>query len=131
MRLIRVYNVAGKFRFLLRQKCNISPIEHLEGGYVWATDWDLELYLPNLPQDIATIVIPMNAIRPGSGKNGYRCHVEEVIENRFSYTVILSPVLSKDAVSLKWTLPKKEWQKICADVVSIHIPENRTWLLRV
>ena len=124
MRLIRAYNAAGKSRFLCRRKCNISPIEYLEDGYVWATDWDLELYLPNLPLDIPAIVIPMNAIRPGSGKNGHRCRVEEVIGNRFSYTAILSPLLSKDALPLKWTLPKKEWQRICSDVISVNIPPH-------
>ena len=130
MRLIRAYNAAGKSRFLFRRTCNISPIEYLEDGYVWATDWDMELYLPNLPQDIAAIAIPMDAIRPGSGKNGYRCRVEEVTQNRTSYTVTLSPVLSSDALPLKWTLHKKEWDAICAEVVSIHITEKGTWQLR-
>ena len=130
MRLIRAYNTAGKSRFLCRRKCNISPIEYLEDGYVWATDWDLELYLPHLPQDIAAVVIPMNAFRPGSGKNGHRCRVEEVIENRFSYTVILSPVLSGDDVSLKWTIPKKEWQRICSDVISVNIPAHGIFSLK-
>ena len=43
------------------------------------------------------------------------------IENRFCYTVTLSPALFTDALPLKWTLSKKEWKEICADVVSVHI----------
>ena len=131
-KIVKTNHVLNDLRNLIRfsGKCNVSAVEHLEDGYLWATDWDLELYVPTASHDITAIAIPVRAFRIGPGKNGHRCRVENVVENRFSYTVTLSSLLSRDAAPLKWKLPKQEWRKICADTVSMHIPCEDILLLQ-
>ena len=132
------YTVVKTNRFLkdlgnwirFRQNCNISAIEHLEDGYIWATAWDMELYLPKIPQDVTAIAIPKKAICAGPGKNGHRCRVESVIAHRFSCTATLSPLLSRNVVPLQWQLSKKAWAKLSGDEVSIHVPPEAIILLQ-
>ena len=109
---------------------NISPIERLENGNVWATDWDMELEIPNTSQEITAVGIRMKSILPGPGENGYRCRVMDVIENPFSITVMLTPVLSRDATPVCWELTKQEWESMKAKEVSVHIPGKSILLLR-
>ena len=138
MKPIQLYTVVKTNRFLkdlgnwirFRQNCNISAIEHLEDGYIWATAWDLELYLPNIPQDVSAIAIPEKAICAGFGKNGYRCRVTDVVERRFFCMVALSPPLSRNVVPLQWQLSKKAWAKLSGDEVSIHVPPEAIILLQ-
>ena len=138
MNPIQIYKVARTRRFLkdLRNilvflhKSNISAIEHLEDGYVWVTAWDLELYLPNIPQDVSAIAIPEKAICTGFGQNGYRCRVADVDERRFFCRVALSPLLSQKVVPLQWQLSKTEWEKLSGDEVSIHVPPEAIILLQ-
>ena len=132
------YTVVKTNRFLkdlgnwirFRQNCNISAIEHLEDGYIWATAWDMELYLPKIPQDVTAIAIPKRAICAGPGKNGYRCRVESVVVRSCSCTAALSPLLSRNVVPLQWQLSKTEWMKLRGDEVSIHIPPEAIILLQ-
>ena len=109
---------------------NVSNIERRENGKVWATDWDMELTVPNLPENITAVGIRMKTIRFGPGENGCRCRVVEEIENPFSYTVMLVPLHSKCAVPIGWELQKDEWEKVRAGEVEIHIPAEAILLLR-
>ena len=109
---------------------NISSIERLENGYVWATDWDMELYLPNLPQEITALGLRMKTIRPGPGENSFRCRVTEIIENPFSYTIMLENILASDPAPLGWELLKQEWKAIENTEITIHIPSEALLLLR-
>ena len=109
---------------------NISAIERLENGFVWATDWDLELNIPNLPQDVTAVGLRMKSIRPGAGENGFICRVTDVIENPFSYTVMLTSVLSGDGASVGWELSREEWETMQADELRVHIPSRSILLLR-
>ena len=109
---------------------NISDIERLDDGYVWATDWDMEFYLPNLPPEITAVGVRMKSIRPGPGDNAVRCQVLEVNENPFSYTVMLESVLSPAVVPLGWELPKQDWEAIKTNEITIHIPREAIFLLR-
>ena len=109
---------------------NISAIERLDGGYVWATDWDMEFYLPNLPPEITAVGVRMKTIRPGAGDNAVRCHVLEVNENPFSYTIMLESALAPASVPLGWELPKQDWEAIKTNEITIHIPREAILLLR-
>ena len=131
-KIVKIHRILNDLSNLIRfsGQCNVSDMEHLEDSCLWATEWDMELYIPNVLHDVTAIAIPVKAIRSGPGKNGHRCRVEDVVKNRFSYTITLSPLLSADAAPLKWKLPKKEWRRICTDTVSIHIPDQEILLLR-
>ena len=104
---------------------NISGIERLENGDVWATDWAMKLHLPNLPPEITAVGVRMKTIRPGPGENAIRCAVAEVIENPFSYTIMLDT-----PVPLGWELLKQDWKSIEAPELTIHIPNEAILLLR-
>ena len=104
---------------------NISSIERLEDGSVWATDWAMKLHLPDLSPEIAAVGVRMKTIRPGAGENSVHCRVAEVIENPFSYTVMLDT-----PVPIGWELLKQDWEKIQSDELTIHIPREAILLLR-
>ena len=109
---------------------NVSSIERLENGQIWATDWDMVLTVPNLMEDTTAVGVRMKTIRPGPGENSYRCRVVEVIENPFSYTIMLEPLNSQCTVPIGWELLKKDWEILRADEVGIHIPTEAVLLLR-
>ena len=104
---------------------NISSIERLEDGFVWAVDWAMKLHLPDLSPEITAVGVRMKTIRPGAGENSVHCRVAEVIENPFSYTVMLDT-----PVPIGWELPKQDWEKIQSDEITIHIPGEAILLLR-
>ena len=107
---------------------NISAIERLKDGYVRATDWNMDLFLPDLPAEITAVGVRMKTIRPGAGENQCRCRVAEIIENPFSYTVILEPLGASGAIG--WQMLKKEWEALRTDEITIHIPREAILLLR-
>ena len=72
----------------------------------------------------------MKSIRPGAGENGFVCRVTDVIENPFSYTVMLTSVLSRDGASVGWELSREEWETMQADELRVHIPRRSILLLR-
>ena len=103
---------------------NISPLRR-EAGKIIAADWDLELDLPHLPPEITAVGVRMKTIRPGPGENQRTCRVLDVIENPFSYTVMLDT-----PIPLGWELLKADWEKIEAPEITIHIPPEALLLLR-
>ena len=109
---------------------NISTIQRLENGNVLATDWNVEMSIPGLPCDITAVGVRMKTIRPGEGVNACRCRVVDVLENPFSYTVMLKPVNGSDAAALGWQMLKREWETIRTDEITIHIPSEAILLLR-
>ena len=104
---------------------NISSVERLEDGRVWAADWGMELYLPNLPREITALGLRMKTIRTGPGENSCHCRVVDVIENPFSYTIMLDA-----PVPIGWELLKQEWEAIKNTEITIHIPRESILLLR-
>ncbi|MGN1016994.1 MAG: sulfate/molybdate ABC transporter ATP-binding protein [Faecousia sp.] len=109
---------------------NISAIEVLENGQIWATDWDMVLEAPPLPPDVGAVGIRMHDIRPGPGKNGFRCQVVAEIENPFSYTVMLKPKNSTCGCPIGWEMNKDLWRKLRSDEVGISLPPEALLLLR-
>ena len=107
---------------------NISAIERLKDGYVRATDWNMDLFLPDLPAEITAVGVRMKTIRPGAGENQCHCRVVDVLENPFSYTVMLEPLGASGAIG--WQMLKKEWEALRTDEITIHIPREAILLLR-
>ena len=109
---------------------NVSSIERMENGHVYALDWGITLSVPNLPKDTTAVGVRMKTIRSGPGENCYRCRVAEEIENPFSYTIMLEPLNAKCTVPLGWELLKADWKRLRADEIDIHIPVEAILLLR-
>ena len=109
---------------------NISHMERLGGGQIWATDWDIALDVGKIPEGATAVGIRMHDIRPGPGKNGYRCRVVEEIENPFSYTIMLSPLNGNCTSPIGWELDKDTWRKLRSDKIGISLPPEALLLLK-
>ena len=127
----KVFENPGTRKAAILTGCkNISAIERLKDGYVRATDWNMDLFLPDLPLDITAVGVRMKTIRPGAGENQCCCRVTDVLENPFSYTVMLEPVGAAIAMPIGWQLLKQEWEQLQTDEITIHIPCEALLLLR-
>ena len=109
---------------------NISAMEILGSGQVWAADWGIALDVPNIPADAAAIGIRMHGIRHGPGKNAYCCQVVEEIENPFSYTIMLKPLNGTCTSPIGWELDKETWKKLRSEEIGISLPPEALLLLK-
>ena len=101
---------------------NISTVRPLDGERVFAVDWGIPLKL-SLKPGVDALGLRMHAIRPGEGENAFRCRVCDVIENPFSFTVMLRPVEApEDAAPIGWEMEKDLWLGMRAEEVTVHFP---------
>lgn len=87
---------------------NISEVKRLDENHLLALDWGLKLYVPQIPDDVEYVGIRMHDIQDGDGENHFRCLVEEVIENPFSYTLLLREQ-EEGKKTFGWEVDKKLW----------------------
>ena len=109
---------------------NISAVEILDENHIRATDWGLTLEVPEIPADTKAVGVRMHDIRPGAGKNTFRCRVAEEIENPFSYTILLQRVNSTGASPIGWELEKAVWNKLRAPEIGVCLPPEALLLLK-
>ena len=109
---------------------NISPMEVLKDGRIWARDWDMVLEAPPIPDSAGAVGIRMHDICPGLGVNSFRCRVVGEIENPFSYTVMVKPVQGNGAVPLGWEMDKETWKKLRAEELVVSFPPEALLLLQ-
>ena len=109
---------------------NISKMKVLDNGQIWATDWDLALEVPQTAEGVSAVGIRMHDIRPGPGKNSYRCRVVEEIENPFSYTIMLKPIHGNGTSLIGWEMDKDTWKRIRSEEIEISLPPEGLLLLK-
>ena len=109
---------------------NISAVEVLDETHIRATDRGLTLEVPEIPADTKAVGVRMHDIRPGAGKNTFRCRVVEEIENPFSYTILLQRVNSTGASPIGWELEKAVWNKLRAPEIGVCLPPEALLLLK-
>ena len=101
---------------------NVSAIRRIDDQHAEALDWGITLALPLKPGTDA-LGIRMHAIRPGEGENAFRCRVTEVIENPFSFTVMLRPLCAPpSAAPIGWEMEKPVWRSLRAEELTVHLP---------
>ena len=101
---------------------NLSSVRRIDDRHAEATEWGISLTLPLRPGTDA-LGIRMHAIRPGEGENTFRCRVTEVVENPFSYTVMIRPLCAPpDAVPIGWEMEKSVWRELQAEEITVHLP---------
>ncbi len=101
---------------------NVSAIRRIDDQHAEALDWGITLALPLKPGTDA-LGIRMHAIRPGEGENAFRCRVTEVIENPFSFTVMLRPLCApSSAAPIGWEMEKPVWRSLRAEELTVHLP---------
>lgn len=107
---------------------NISSVEVLDARHIRATDWGLMLEVPEIPVDTKAVGVRMHDIRPGSGKNSFRCRVVGEIENPFSCTVMLQA--SPAAAPMGLEMSKELWKTLRAAEVEVCLPPEALLLLK-
>lgn len=109
---------------------NISPIRKIDDFHVLAEDWDLELQTDRVVGDASYIGIRHHDVYKAAGSNTFLCDVTGVVENPFSYTVLLRLAGHPLAQPFGWELEKEEWRQLQAKQIEIHIPPQSIMLLR-
>lgn len=133
---------------------NISRIKKIDDTHMFAEDWNLVLRLDAVSEEISHVGIRMKYIRAlAAGEDqtavryiqtGYKaegaelydeencfcCRVAEVIENPFSYTVMLEKKEDPGPVRIGWEMVKDAWEQMETDEVTICMPSHSILLLR-
>jgi molybdate transport system ATP-binding protein len=108
---------------------NISRMEKLGGGRVFATDWQLELCTRGGEENASFIGIRMHDIRMGDGENSVYCDIAEVIENPFSVTFMLRPEGAENAMPIGWETDKSKLSMARHDKIWVSLPPDCLLLL--
>ncbi len=108
---------------------NISPIQKIDDYHCIASDWNLKLETAHKIGDATFVGIRMHDISYGTGDNSYLCDVVDVIENPFSYTVMLRVCDDSCSMPFGWELDKVLWRSIEASQMHINIPRENLLLL--
>ena len=109
---------------------NVSAIRRLDDGHAEALDWGIVLSVP-LKSDTCALGIRMHSVQPGPGENAFLCRVEEVIENPFSFTVMLHPQEAKTgAAPIGWEMEKPVWERLRSQELTVHFPAQAILQLR-
>ena len=111
---------------------NISQAR-AEGSLLHAVDWGLRLTVPSVRDGAAWAGVRMHDIRPaldGETVNVVCCRVEEVVENPFSFTVMLRPEGTDAALPIGWEMSKEKWEAIRASRIRVCLPPDKILLLK-
>ncbi|MBQ8663874.1 MAG: sulfate/molybdate ABC transporter ATP-binding protein [Eubacterium sp.] len=110
---------------------NISPVKWLDDHHVLALDWNMTLQVDKPLKDVSHIGIRMKYIHAGNeGENTFRCKVIEVIENPFSYTVMLVNADNPGSIPIGWEMLKDTWESMKTEIVTISMPSSAILLLK-
>ena len=111
---------------------NISRLKPLGKNKFFALDWGIELECSNYKNDAKFAGIRMHSITNEiHEKNFFECKVVQVIENPFSFTVMMIPknINIKNVIPIGWEIEKSLWQKIKSETVKIYFPPEDILLL--
>ena len=107
-----------------------KTLRRLEDGRAETLDWGIVLSVP-LEKNTCALGIRMHSILPGEGENAFRCRVEEVIENPFSFTVMLRPLEAKEgSVPIGWEMEKQVWERLKTGELTVRLPVEGLLQLR-
>lgn len=109
---------------------NISEVEHIDETHIMATSWGIPLVHQASEDAFAAVGIRMHYIEFGEGENSFRCKVEDVMENPFSYTLLLRMSERTDTTPLLLDTSKEIWKEMEAEEVTISIPKEAILLLK-
>ena len=111
---------------------NISRAKFTTEGKIFASDWGIELQCRDYRNDTRYAGVRMHSITAGqNGANIFACRVVQVIENPFSFTVMLIPKNARgNVIPLGWEMDKNLWHKVKGENVTVSIPPENILLLR-
>ena len=109
---------------------NISRAVPIDDTHVRAVDWGVDLKTGSGAAKARYVGIQTHDIRAGEGDNSIFCRVTEVIENPFSYTVMLTPVGAANSIPIGWKMDKAAWAKMRSECVRLDLPPESILLLK-
>lgn len=95
---------------------------------VYIPEWGIHLNVPETDNDVTAVGVRMHDILPGPGENEMTLDVDEVVENPFSYTIMLSAGDGYRPIGME--TDKTTWESIRADDLTVHIRPDSVLLLR-
>ena len=111
---------------------NISRAERTGNGKFFAIDWGIELQCNKLNDEAKFIGIRMHSVTNEiHDENSFECKVSQVIENPFSFTVMLIPKNAREnSRPIGWEMEKALWHNVKNETVNIYLPPESLLLLR-
>lgn len=121
---------------------NISRVEVISDHRVRALDWGIELETQQATDRLKYIGLRMqdftweqekNSLKMDGNsskleENTFECQVVEVVENPFSYTLMLQA--RPDAQAFGWEVDKATWQAMAADRIRVGFPKGKILMLK-
>lgn len=111
---------------------NISAIQQLDENHIYAKDWDMRLKITERPTPetkYAGIRAHfIHACRCANDENVFPMEVVRVIEDTFSYIIMVRPQGSTVS-PLRWELEKEHWQELAEQELYLCLPPNQIMLL--
>lgn len=110
---------------------NISEAEVFADELIYAKDWNIKLHVPDVSKETAYVGVRMHDILLGDEnlQNSFVCDVKQVIENPFSYTIMVTPKGENVKKYIGVEVEKAVWESIEGEMLSIHIPAAAILLL--
>ena len=107
---------------------NISSARKISADKIFAEDWHLELTAKKIPDDLKFVGIRAHYLeyRGAAGENTFLMEVAQVIEDTFSYIVMIRADGGK---AIRWEVDKKFWLKIAAREIYLHLPPDKIILV--
>ncbi len=108
---------------------NISVARKIADDKIFADDWQLTLTAKKIPDDLKFIGIRAHHLEQTStaGENIFRFEVAQVVEDTFSYIVMIR--VTNSAQMIRWEVDKNFWREIAGDELFLHIPADKIILL--
>ncbi|MBB5335061.1 sulfate/molybdate ABC transporter ATP-binding protein [Pectinatus brassicae] len=112
---------------------NMSAARKIDDFHLYAIDWQLELTsLSIIPDDLQYVGVRAHFFlieRDDSAVNSFRAHVDKVIENPFSFIVMIRPYNTGCQRMLRWELSKNKWQQLQNKDIYVSMPPEKIILL--
>ncbi|WP_173435201.1 sulfate/molybdate ABC transporter ATP-binding protein [Selenomonas ruminantium] len=111
---------------------NISRAQRIDDRHIYALDWDLPLKTVAEPSSqikyTAIRAHFLTAQEKTAGENVFPMEVVRVIEDTFSYIVMVRPQ-GKAVKPLRWELDKQQWQQLKKTTLYLYLPPEQIMMM--
>ena len=111
---------------------NISRAHRIDDRHIYALDWDLPLKTVAEPSSqikyTAIRAHFLTAQEKTAGENVFPMEVVRVIEDTFSYIVMVRPQ-GKAVKPLRWELDKQQWQQLKKTTLYLYLPPEQIMMM--
>ncbi len=112
---------------------NTSKAHKIDEHYLYAVDWQLELFTAQqVPDDLSYVGFRAHFFEPTTAQQQVNCfsaQIIKVIEDTFSYIIMIRPH-DKESLLLRWELEKDAWVRLRDKPIFLTIPEDKLILLK-